>query len=77
VLWTFLFPPPAISGGVWSNAGAASYIRGLLVVGVGFLLLFLDTGRAIITRDGGFGRSLGWPRCSVRKPVRHHRPLWW
>ena len=57
---------PAISGGVWSNGAAASYIGGVLIVGVGFLLLFLDTGRAIISRYGGFGRSLGWPQLFGR-----------
>lgn len=64
--WTFLFPLPAISGGVWGNAAAASYIGGVLIVGVGFLLLFLDTGRAILKRYGGFGRSLGWPQLFGR-----------
>jgi cytochrome c oxidase subunit 1 len=64
--WTFLFPLPASSGGVWSNGAAASYIGGVLIVGVGFLLLFLDTGRAIIRKYGGFGRSLGWPQLFGR-----------
>src|SRR4051812_5059315 len=43
--WTFLFPLPAHSQGVWGAGAAASYLVGVLVVGVGFLLLFLDTGR--------------------------------
>lgn len=64
--WTFLFPLPAISGGTWGNAAAASYIGGVLIVGVGFLLLFLDTGRAIIKRYGGFGCALGWPQLFGR-----------
>lgn len=64
--WTFLFPLPAISGGVWSNGAAAAYIGGVLIVGVGFLLLFLDTGRAIIRQYGSFGRSLGWPQLFGR-----------
>lgn len=61
--WTFLFPLPAHPQGVWSLAAAASYLIGVLVVGVGFLLLFLDTGRAIIARYGSLGRALGWPQA--------------
>ena len=61
--WTFLFPLPAHSQGVWSVTAAASYLIGVLVVGVGFLLLFLDTGRAIISRYGSLGRALGWPQA--------------
>ena len=61
--WTFLFPLPAHSQGVWGFAAAASYLIGVLVVGVGFLLLFLDTGRAIISRYGSLGRALGWPQA--------------
>lgn len=58
--WTFLFPLPGNSMGVWGNHAAASYLIGVLLVGVGFLLLFLDTGRAIIVRYGSFAASLGW-----------------
>jgi cytochrome c oxidase subunit 1 len=41
-------PLPANSLGVWSSGAAAAYLVGVLLVGVGFLLLFLDTARAII-----------------------------
>src|SRR5262249_29479768 len=34
--WTFLFPLPALSGGVWSPAAALAFIVGLLSVGVAF-----------------------------------------
>jgi cytochrome c oxidase subunit I len=61
--WTFLYPLPAKSATVWSAQAAASYLIGVLLVGVGFLLLFLDTGRAILSRYGGFGRALGWPQA--------------
>ena len=61
--WTFLFPLPAHSQGVWGPGAAASYLVGVLVVGVGFLLLFLDTGRAIISKYGSLGRALGWPQA--------------
>ena len=59
--WTFLFPLPAHSLGVWGPGAAASYLAGVLLVGVGFLLLYLDTGRAIIRTYGSLGRALGWP----------------
>jgi cytochrome c oxidase subunit I len=35
----------------------------VLLVGVGFLLLYLDTGRAIIRTYGSLGRALGWPQA--------------
>lgn len=60
--WTFLHPLPSKSMGVWPNGAAASYLLGVLVVGTGFLLLFLDIARAILTRYGSFAASLGWPQ---------------
>src|SRR6516225_11059031 len=59
--WTFLYPFPATSGGVWELEAAGLYLGGLLVVGVGFLLFYLDAGRAIIAEYGGLGAALGWP----------------
>ena len=61
--WTFLFPLPAKSVGTWGPGAAATYLVGVLLVGVGFLLLFLDTGRAIIARYGSLGKALGWPQA--------------
>ena len=60
--WTFLYPLPAQSGGAWGDVAAATYLVGVLLVGVGFLLLYLDVGRALIERYGGLGRALGWPQ---------------
>ncbi len=65
--WTFLYPLPAKSGGIWSTGAAAWYLVGVLVVGVGFLLLFLDTGRAVLAKYGGLGRALGWPQLWGRE----------
>ena len=59
--WTFLYPLPNHSGGVWEPSAAAVYLVGLALVGVGFLLFYLETGRAIIVRYGNLGRALGWP----------------
>jgi cytochrome c oxidase subunit 1 len=61
--WTFLFPLPAHSLGAWGPGATASYLVGVLVVGVGFLLLYLDTGRAILASYGSLGKALGWPQA--------------
>ena len=61
--WTFLFPLPARSSGVWGPGATASYLVGVLLVGVGFLLLYLDTGRAILKKYGSLGNALGWPQA--------------
>jgi cytochrome c oxidase subunit I len=61
--WTFLYPLPARSVGTWSANAAANYLVGVLLVGVGFLLLFLDTTRAIISKYGSLGKALGWPQA--------------
>lgn len=60
--WTFLFPLPSHSMGLWSREAAAAFMGGLLIIGVGFLLMHLDIGRAIIVRYGNFSRALGWPQ---------------
>lgn len=59
--WTFLYPLPVMSGGAWSATTAIVYLLGLLLVGTGFLILFLEAGRGLIATYGGLGRSLGWP----------------
>ena len=59
--WTFLYPLPAISGGMWGAAGAFFYLAGMTVLGTGFLLFYLDSGRAIIKKYGNLGNALGWP----------------
>ena len=58
--WTFLFPLPAISGGLWGNGAAAAFILGYIAIGVGFLLYYLEVGRRIVAAYGGLGRALGW-----------------
>jgi cytochrome c oxidase subunit I len=57
--WTFLFPLPAFSHGLWSVNAAAAYMVGLLFIGVGFLLLHLDIARGILSVYGGLGAALG------------------
>lgn len=60
--WTFLFPLPGQSAGVWSPYAAVLFLTGLLLVGVGFLLFYLDTGRALLAQYGNLGNALGWPQ---------------
>lgn len=60
--WTFLYPLPAHSGGVWGTGAAFWHLFGLLVIGIGFLLVCLDIGRALIVGYGGLGGALGWPQ---------------
>jgi len=67
--WTFLFPLPARSLGVWGPGATASYLIGVLLVGVGFLLLYLDTARAILNKYGSLGRALGWPQAFGKATV--------
>lgn len=57
--WTFLYPLPVRSLGVWSVGAAAVFMLGYLVIGVGFLLFYLDAMLAIIRVYGNLGRGLG------------------
>lgn len=57
--WTFLWPLPANSMGVWSAHAAAGFIVGLTLIGVGFLLFYLDAGLAITRRFGSILKGLG------------------
>lgn len=59
--WTFLYPLPARSGSVWGEHAALSFVVGLLCIGVGFLLLYLDAARAITGRYRNLANALGWP----------------
>lgn len=65
--WTFLYPLPAHSMGLWSHNAAAFFLGGLTVIGVGFLVLHLDVARAILNRYGSLGRALGWPQLFGRE----------
>ncbi len=60
--WTFLYPLPSTSAGAWPPESAILFLAGVLLVGVGFLLFYLDAGRAIISEYGSFAKSLGWPQ---------------
>ncbi len=45
--------------GVWSAGAAAVFMLGYLLIGVGFLLFYLDAMLAVIRVYGNLGRALG------------------
>jgi cytochrome c oxidase subunit 1 len=57
--WTFLYPLPVHSMGVWSVNAAAVFMLGYVLIGVGFLLFYLDAMWAMIRVYGNLGRALG------------------
>ena len=57
--WTFLYPLPVHSMGLWSVNAAVLFMLGYLLIGVGFLLFYLDAMRALIATYGSLGRALG------------------
>lgn len=64
--WTFLYPLPANSGGVWGVNAAAIFMLGYVAIGVAFLLLYLEVGRKLIAAYGGISGALGWPLLTGR-----------
>lgn len=67
--WTFLYPLPAKSLGVWSPHAAAAFVGGLVFIGVGFLLFYLDCALALIKRYGSLSKSLGLDQLFGSGPV--------
>jgi cytochrome c oxidase subunit 1 len=59
--WTFLSPLPFDSAGQWSTWATATFLGGLVLVGVGFFVYCIDLLSCITATFGGFGRSLGIP----------------
>ncbi|MGD8925343.1 MAG: cbb3-type cytochrome c oxidase subunit I [Thioalkalispiraceae bacterium] len=72
--WTFLYPLPAKSMGLWSQHASAAFVGGLLVIGVGFLLFYLDVARALMAKYGGLGRALGVNQLISGKIDSDHPP---
>ncbi len=58
-LWTFLYPLPVHSMGLWSPNAAALFMLGYLLIGVGMLVFYLDAAAGIIKVHGNLGRALG------------------
>jgi len=72
--WTFLYPLPANSMGLWSAHAAAGYVGGLIFIGVGFLIFYIDCAIAIIKRYGGLLRGLGVDQLLSGKIDTEHPP---
>jgi cytochrome c oxidase subunit 1 len=72
--WTFLYPLPAKSLGMWSVEAAAFFMIGLLLIGTGFLLLYLDIGIALLKRYGSLGNALGLNVIFAGKPLDTSHP---
>jgi cytochrome c oxidase subunit I len=67
--WTFLYPLPANSMGVWGPHAAAAFVGGLVFIGVGFLLFYLDCAIAIVRRFGSLARALGLDQLFGTRPL--------
>lgn len=59
-MWTFLFPLPAKSGGMWMPGAAVAFLLGLVLIGIGFLVYYLELGIKVGRRYGGLLGALGW-----------------
>jgi cytochrome c oxidase subunit 1 len=57
--WTFLYPLPVHSMGLWNSNAAVLFMLGYLLIGVGFLLFYLDAMLGIVRTYGNLGRALG------------------
>lgn len=58
--WTFLYPLPSQSAKMYGAAGAFFFLGGLLILGVGFLIMYIYLGARLIKEYGGLGKTLGW-----------------
>jgi cytochrome c oxidase subunit 1 len=67
--WTFLYPLPAKSMGGWGVHAAAAFVGGLVFIGVGFLLFYLDCALALMRRYGSLAKSLGLDQLFGSGPV--------
>lgn len=72
--WTFLYPLPAKSLNVWSTASALVFVVGLLVLGVAFLVVYLDMAIAISKKYGNLARGLGLHMLFRKGPVDDSHP---
>jgi cytochrome c oxidase subunit 1 len=55
--------------GVWGPHAAAAFVGGLVFIGVGFLLFYLDCAIAILRRYGSFWKALGLDQLFRSGPV--------
>lgn len=72
--WTFLWPLPAKSMGLWSAHAAAAYVGGLILIGVGFLAFYFDAAVAITRKYGSLLKGLGVDQLISGKVDLKHSP---
>jgi cytochrome c oxidase subunit I len=72
--WTFLWPLPAKSMGLWSAHAAAGFIGGLILIGVGFLAFYFDAAIAITRTYGSILKGLGLDQLISGKIDVTHPP---
>ncbi|MBS0366523.1 MAG: cbb3-type cytochrome c oxidase subunit I [Proteobacteria bacterium] len=72
--WTFLYPLPVHSMGQWSVNAAALFMIGYLLIGVGFLLFYLDAMLGIVRTYGNLARGLGLNRLFGGEIDKTHPP---
>ncbi|MDQ6599209.1 cbb3-type cytochrome c oxidase subunit I [Bacillus salipaludis] len=58
--WTFLYPLPSFSSKLNGLTGALLFLFGLLLLGVGYLVMYFYLAARLIKEYGGLGKSLGW-----------------
>lgn len=58
--WTFLYPLPAQSAQYNGMAGALFFLIGMLILGVGFLIMYFYLAVRIRKEYGGLLKALGW-----------------
>lgn len=71
--WTFLYPLPVHSMNVWSPHAAALFMFGYLLIGVGFLLFYLDAMWAIIRVYGNHGLRMRLVDLAAKQPLQSQR----
>lgn len=72
--WTFLYPLPAKPQGLWGTNAAASFVLGLVFIGVGFLVFYADCALALVRRYGSLWNSLGVPQLFSGRIDESHPP---
>lgn len=58
--WTFLYPLPFQSTKAYGVLGALLFLFGVLILGVGYLIMYFYLAGRLIKEYGGLGKSLGW-----------------
>jgi cytochrome c oxidase subunit I len=58
--WTFLFPLPAYSANLYGKMGALFFLFGMLLLGIGYLVMYFYLAARFTKEYGGLGKSLGW-----------------